>query len=70
MSGAVWCDFERWSGGSEHPRERRAEILTAQLRSHALIEYIYSKLTYFPEGQQFTNNLFFIVLMKYSNLLR
>ncbi len=37
MSGAVWCDFERWSGGSEHPRERGAEILTAQLRSHALV---------------------------------
>ncbi len=36
MSGAVCCDFERWSGGSEHPRERGAEILTAQLRSHAL----------------------------------
>ncbi len=36
MSGAVWCDFERWSGGSEHPRERGAGILTAQLRSHAL----------------------------------
>ncbi len=36
LSGAVWCDFERWSGGSEHPPERGAEILTAQLRSHAL----------------------------------
>ncbi len=35
LSGAVWCDFERWS---EHPRERGAEILTAQLRSHALVE--------------------------------
>ncbi len=34
------------------------------------IEYIYSKWTYFPEGQQFTNNVFFIGLMKYSNLLR
>ncbi len=33
MSGAVYCDFERWS---EHPRERGAGILTAQLRSHAL----------------------------------
>ncbi len=33
MSGAVCCDFERWS---EHPRERGAGILTAQLRSHAL----------------------------------
>ncbi len=37
LSGAVWCNFERWSGGSEHPRERGAEILTAQLRSHALV---------------------------------
>ncbi len=33
LSGAIWSDFERWS---EHPRERGAEILTAQLRSHAL----------------------------------
>ncbi len=33
LSGAVCCDFERWS---EHPRERGAGILTAQLRSHAL----------------------------------
>ncbi len=37
MSGAVCCDFERWSRGSEHPRERGVGILTAQLRSHALI---------------------------------
>ncbi len=37
LSGAVYCDFERWSGGSEHPRERGAEILTAQFRSHALV---------------------------------
>ncbi len=37
MSGAACCDFERWSGGSEHPRERGAGILTAQLRSHALL---------------------------------
>ncbi len=37
MSGAVCCDFEWWSGGSEHPRERGAGILTAQLRSHALL---------------------------------
>ncbi len=34
------------------------------------IEYIYSIWTYFPEGQQFTKNVFFIGLMKYSNLLR
>ncbi len=37
LSGAVCCDFEQWSGGSEHPRERGAEILIAQLRSHALV---------------------------------
>ncbi len=36
LSGAIWSDFEGWSGGSEQPRERGAEILTAQLRSHAL----------------------------------
>ncbi len=36
------------------------------------IEYIYSKLTYFPEGQQFTILFIFLFfcLMKYSNLLR
>ncbi len=33
MSGAACCDFER---GSEHPRG--AGILTAQLRSHALMQ--------------------------------
>ncbi len=38
LSGAVWGDFERWSRGSEHPRERGAGILTAQLRSHALLQ--------------------------------
>ncbi len=31
---------------------------------------VYSKLTYFPEGQQLTKNVFFIGLMKHSNLLR
>ena len=36
LSGAFWCDFERWSGGSEHICERGEEILTALLRSHAL----------------------------------
>ncbi len=31
-------------------------------------KYIYSKWTYFPEGQQFTKNVFFFIgLMKYSN---
>ncbi len=33
------------------------------------IEYIYNKLTYFPEGQQFTKKKY-IGYMKYSNLLR
>ncbi len=34
-------------------------------------KYIYSELTYFPEGQQFTKKKFFFIgLMKYSNLLR
>ncbi len=28
----------------------------------SLIEYIYSKLTYFPEGQQFTKNDVLLVL--------
>ncbi len=32
------------------------------------IEYIYNKLTYFPEGQQFTKKFF--IGLKYSNLLR
>ncbi len=30
-------------------------------------KYIYSKLTYFPEGHQFIKNVFFFGLMKYSN---
>ncbi len=34
------------------------------------VEYIYSKWTYFPEGQQFSKKKIFIGLMKYSNLLR
>ncbi len=33
------------------------------------IEYIYSKLTYFPEGQQFTKNIFFFVLVLWSILI-
>ncbi len=43
LSRAVWCNFERWSGGSEHPRERGAEILTAQLRSHALASAMFER---------------------------
>ncbi len=30
--------------GSEHPRERGAEILTAQLRSHTLVQSDFAKL--------------------------
>ncbi len=47
LSGAVCCDFERWSGGSEHPRERGAEILTAQLRSHALVDTVRKRMKYY-----------------------
>ncbi len=41
--------------------------LTVAFSSSAFFgfEYIYSKLTYFPEGQQFTFFFFFIGLMKY-----
>ncbi len=52
LSGAVWCDFERWSGGSEHPRERGAEILTAQLRSHALLSSRLLSFVYIKISQQ------------------
>ncbi len=45
LSGAFCCDFERWSGGSEHLRERGAGILTAQLRSHALVWILNDNLT-------------------------
>ena len=38
LSGAFWCDFERWSGESEHLGERGEEIITDQLRSHALVQ--------------------------------
>ncbi len=48
-------------------RNRKGLKQKEPLRS---IEYIYSKLTYFPEGQQFTKKKIFICLMKYSNLLR
>ena len=34
MSGALWYTFER---RSEHPCKREAEIVTAQIRSHALV---------------------------------
>ncbi len=49
---------------------RRIEAVIKAKEPLPSIEYIYSKWTYFPEGQQFTKNVFFIGLMKYSNLLR
>ncbi len=49
---------------------RRIEPVIKAKEPLPSIEYIYSKWTYFPEGQQFTNNVFFIGLLKYSNLLR
>ncbi len=49
---------------------RRIEAVIKAKESLPSIEYIYSKWTYFPEGQQFTKMFFFIGLMKYSNLLR
>ncbi len=39
---------------------RRIEAVNKAKGAPPSIEYIYSKLTYFPEGQQFTNNFFFI----------
>ncbi len=48
------------------PRQIEAVI---KAKGAPTIEYIYSKLTYFPEGQQLTKNVF-IGLMNYSNLLR
>ncbi len=37
--------------------------LTKQKESLPSIEYIYSKLTYFPEGQQFTKNILFLLVL-------
>ncbi len=51
------------------PRRIEAVVIKAN-EPLPSIEYIYSKWTYFPEGQQFTKMFFFIGLMKYSNLLR
>ncbi len=51
------------------PRCRTSHHKLKQKQPLPSIEYIYSKLTYFPEGQQFTKNAF-IGFMKYSNLLR
>ncbi len=57
MSGAVCGDFERWS---EHPRERGAGILTAQLRSHALLStYTVNEHTF----QKANNSLKMIFLL-------
>ncbi len=49
---------------------RRTEPVIKAKEPLPSIEYIYSKWTYFPEGQQFTKNICFIGLMKYSNVLR
>ncbi len=38
---------------------RRIEAVMKAKGARPSIEYIYSKLTYFPEGQQFTKNVFF-----------
>ncbi len=41
---------------------RRIEAVIKAKEPLPSIEYIYSKLTYFPEGQQFTKNVFLLVL--------
>ncbi len=41
---------------------RRIEAVIKAKGALPSIEYIYSKLTYFPEGQQFTKNVFLLVL--------
>ncbi len=41
---------------------RRTEAVIKAKGALPSIEYIYSKLTYFPEGQQFTKNVFLLVL--------
>ncbi len=40
-----------------------------QKESLPSIEYIYSKLTYFPEGQQFTKNVFVFLLVLWIILI-
>lgn len=37
LRGVAWCKLERWSGRGEHSHVQGAEILTAQLCSHALL---------------------------------
>ncbi len=41
---------------------RRIEAVIKAKEPLPSIEYIYSKLTFFPEGQQFTKNVFLLVL--------
>ncbi len=63
-----------WGIVKRDTRPNNADELKATVKETwaplSSIEYIYSKWTYFPEGQQFTKNVFIIGLMKYSNLLR
>ncbi len=49
---------------------RRIEAVIKQKEPLPSIEYIYSKWTYFPEGQQFTKIFFFYWSYEYSSLLR
>ncbi len=50
---------------------RRIEAVIKAKGALPSIECIYSKLTYFPEGQLFTKKMFyFFIGLKYSNLLR
>ncbi len=42
---------------------RRIEAVIKAKEPLPSIEYIYSKLTYFPEGQQFTKNVFFLLVL-------
>ncbi len=67
----TWASYHLSSATNWSP-PRHAELrkLLKQKEPLPSIEYIYSKWTYFPEGQQFTKNVFFIGLMNYSNLLR
>ncbi len=54
---------------TDHLHARRIEAVIKAKGASTKYEYIYSKLTYFPEGQQFTKSVF-IGLMKYSNWCR
>ncbi len=67
---------EPWA--SIPPQQCHKLITSMPRRNEAVIKakgaptkyWVHSKLTSFPEGQQFTQKNFFIGLMKYSNLLR